>query len=118
MTYCYELNDINEANYLISLLNSPVVNELIKPMQSKGLWGPRHIHKKVLELPIPKYDEKNTIHMKCSALGKECNRKVGSWLSQKSYSSTIGIGKLRGEAREMLEDELKQINELVKQILS
>ena len=52
-TYYLETHNVKEAYYLTSILNSHIVDELIKPMQSRGLWGPRDIHKKVLELPIP-----------------------------------------------------------------
>lgn len=45
--YYFETDRKTEAYYLCSILNSPMVDELIKPMQSRGLFGPRDIHKKV-----------------------------------------------------------------------
>jgi len=92
-------------------------DRLIKPMQSRGLWGPRHICKKVLELPIPKFDAKNPIHHQISGLGKECSRKVEGWLKSGSMGKIISIGKLRSMVRETLKDELLGINTLVKEIL-
>ncbi|MBI5182390.1 MAG: N-6 DNA methylase [Nitrospirae bacterium] len=55
---CYytETNNKKEAYYLCSILNSPLVDALIKPMQSRGLFGARDITKKVLELPIPEFN--------------------------------------------------------------
>lgn len=41
-----------EADYPGAVLNSPVVNEKIKPFQSRGLLGERDIPKKVLELQV------------------------------------------------------------------
>src|SRR5947209_8238623 len=46
-----------EAHYLAAILNSNVPNNEIKPFQSLGLMGERDIEKKVLELPIPLFDE-------------------------------------------------------------
>ena len=36
-------------------------------MQSQGLWGPRDIHKKVWELPIPIYKEEKREHRELAA---------------------------------------------------
>ena len=49
-----------EAHYLAAILNSNVPNDEIKPFQSLGLMGERDIHKKVLELPIPVFDQKKS----------------------------------------------------------
>ena len=53
-----------EAHYLVAILNSNVPNDDIKPFQSLGLMGERDIHKKVLELPIPVFDQKKSNHQK------------------------------------------------------
>jgi hypothetical protein len=41
--YHYETNNVDEAYYLVAILNSSVLDELIKPMQSKGEFGERDI---------------------------------------------------------------------------
>jgi len=60
--YYYETDTENEAYYLSCLLNSPLIDEDLKDMQARGLFGPRHIHKKVLEFPFPKFSPRNEIH--------------------------------------------------------
>jgi len=117
-TYFCELTNELEACFVASVLNAPMVDALIKPMQSRGLWGPRDIHKKVLELPIPKFNVKNTSHAQLSELGKVCSDKVESWLEGGGVSNIKSIGRLRGMVREMLKDKLKEIDELVKDILA
>jgi hypothetical protein len=112
-----ETNSEGEALYLASFLNAPFVDKLIKPMQSRGLWGPRDICKKVLELPIPKFDAANPAHRRLAELGKECSVKVEQWLTSGGARKITSIGKLRGMVREMLNDELREIDELVKGIL-
>jgi len=117
MTYYYDTTNFYEACYLSSILNAPITNEKIKPMQSRGLWGPRDIHKKILELPIPQFDEKNQAHVKLAKLGEECTAKVEKWLASGGAGNVKSIGKLRSMVRQMLSKELAEIDELVKKIL-
>lgn len=86
-------------------------------MQSRGLWGPRDIHKKVLELSIPKFDVRHPTHQQLAELGKECTAKVKHWLASGGAGKITSIGKLRGMVREMLKHELKEIDGLVGKIL-
>ena len=116
-TYYFETNDKKEGKYLLSVLNAPLIDTLIKPMQSRGLWGPRDIHKKVLELPIPKYDSSNQNHLSLAVLGKQCIEKVDRWVKSGGPGTTKSIGVLRRKVREMLSEELKEIDEAVKKIL-
>jgi SAM-dependent methyltransferase len=116
-TYFAQTNSAEEAFYLAAILNAPIIDKLIKPMQSRGLWGPRDIHKKVLELPIPKFDAQNTVHCKLVEMGKECAAEVKKWLASGGAGKIKSIGRLRGMVRSMLKDELKEIDKLVKEIL-
>ena len=117
VTYYFECDDSDEVNYLTSILNAPIIDQLIKPMQARGLWGARHICKKVFELPIPKFDSSNQIHLAIAALSEQCTNKVDQWLKSGGVGSTKSIGVLRRKVREMLSKELNEINELVKKIL-
>ncbi len=46
--YVYFTDNLLEANYLVAILNSSIPNLMIKNFQTKGLFGPRDIHKKFL----------------------------------------------------------------------
>ncbi len=116
-TYYYELNNEKEAFFLSSVLNAPIIDELVKPMQSRGDFGPRDIHKKVLEFPIPKFDEKNKAHQRLAEIGEQCAGKVETWLTGGGKGNVSSIGRLRGMVRNLLKDELAEIDELVKGIL-
>jgi hypothetical protein len=74
--YLYQTNNEDEAHYLTAVLNSSILNELVKPMQTKGAYGPRDFHKKPLEFPIPRYDFNNPVHRRLSELGKEAREAV------------------------------------------
>lgn len=115
-TYYYETNNRSEAYYISSLLNANTIDQLIKPMQSRGLWGPRDIHKKVWELPIPKFDASNEDHKSLSRLGEFCTKKVEKLIPQiTKYKS---IGHIRKIIKGELKEELKQIDEIVKRIMA
>lgn len=45
-------------------------------MQTRGQFGPRDIHKKVLELPLPKFNPKDKNHLELVELAKEAKAKV------------------------------------------
>jgi len=115
-TYWMETDNENEAHYVAAILNSPIIDETIKPMQSKGAFGERDIHKKPLELPIPRFNQNNPLHQCLSQLSKKCHEKVSNILPGliNKYGS---IGKIRSEIKKYLKEELDEINELTKQIL-
>jgi len=124
--YYYETNNEDEAYYLVVVLNSNVLDELIKPMQSKGEFGERDIHKKPLEYPIPKYNPNNPIHKKLSKLGREASEKARTALPEilknKKYDRKLEergvlipqeVGYVRMSIRSRLKDILDQIDSLV-----
>ena len=115
--FVFETDNEQEAFYLASLLNAPIIDNLIKPMQSRGLWGPRDICKKVLELPIAQFEVKNSVHRRLAKLGKKCSAKVERWLARGGAGKITSIGRLRGMVRGMLKNELTGIDVLVKEIL-
>ncbi len=116
-TYFLETVSAREAFFLAAVLNSPWIDERVKPMQARGLWGPRHFHKKVFELPIPQFDAKNPAHQRLAELGSECSAKVSRWLAVGGTGKVKSIGRLRAMVREMLKNELTEIDGLVKEIL-
>jgi len=115
-TYVCELADQNEAHYLSAIVNSPFLNEMKKKMQSLGLLGERHIHKKPLEFAIPRYDRQNSVHRELSELGFKCSEKANAVL--KSLLEEYGsLAKIRGSVRKELSPELSRIDELVRELL-
>ena len=114
VTYHYETNSEDEAYYLAAVLNCPIIDRKLKPMQARGQWGPRHICKKVLELPIPQFDPENIVHLKLVELSKNCTARVAEWLKAGGPGKIRSIGKLRGMVRKMLAGELEEIDGLVR----
>lgn len=116
---CYWIaaNTLKEDCYLSSFLNSNIVNKLIKPFQALGLFGPRHVQKKILEIPLEKFETANPEHNKIAELGKICAEKSEKYIS-KNLEKNYNIGKVRTEIRKFLSDELKQIDEVFLEIVS
>lgn len=113
--YLYETDNEEEAYYISSMLNSPLLDTLLKPLQSRGQFGPRDFHKKPLEFPIPKYDPSNETHRKLSKLGKDCKDKVLP-LAKELSNKYRSIGKIRSEIRKALSTELKEIDNFVEDL--
>jgi len=122
-TYYFETDDPKEAGYLAALLNSPSVNDLIKPMQARGLWGPRDIHKKVWELPIPQFNRRDKAHLRLAESAESCAGKVKGMVSalKESFEGVRGprvIGRARAAVRKALKDDFTEIDAIVKEILN
>jgi hypothetical protein len=92
----------------------------MKDFQAMGLFGPRTVHKKILDIYFPKYDEKNYLHKLLSDLGKQCHDKVEKFLKSQSLPQNLSmhaLGRLRLEIKKHLENEMRQIDELVEKIM-
>ena len=86
-------------------------------MQARGLFGPHDIHKKIFELPIPKFDARNNTHLRLGEIGECCAQKVRDWRDQGGPGQVVSIGRLRGMVRQMLNSELSEIDVLVASLL-
>lgn len=116
-TYYLDADSEAISHYLASVLNAPVVDEIIKPAQSRGLWGPRDICKKVLDLPIPVFNDKIKDHLQLAEIGKSCSKNVQRWIASGGQGDVKSIGVLRRKVREMLKDELVEVDGIVRHLL-
>jgi hypothetical protein len=112
--YWYATESLEEAHYLVGILNSNVVNNSIKPLQTHGLKGERDIHRRPFEAcNIPTYNSENIVHKKISNIAIECHDLL-SLYSTKMKGLT---GKMRTESREIVVEKLHKLNELVEELL-
>ena len=117
-TYWFATNEINEAYYICSFLNSGITNFIIKDFQSRGLFGARDVHKKILEVPLPNYSNTEPEHVKLAVLGEECKRKSEQYLNNYLKStSKPNLGILRSKIKNHLVEELEKIDNILKQII-
>ncbi len=71
-TYWYRCSTLEEAHYLVALLNAPCVNMAIKAHQTRGLFGERDIHRRPFEIcAIPRFNAGDPDHMRLAELSRE-----------------------------------------------
>ena len=62
--------NIEEANYLLAIINSEALRETVTPLMTKGQFGARDLHKRLWRLPIPEFDPaQDELHTVIAAAG-------------------------------------------------
>jgi type I restriction-modification system DNA methylase subunit len=118
--YVYFTIEESEAYYISAILNSAIPNELMKDFQSKGLFGARDVHKKILDVYFPKYDEANKMHQQLATLSKACHAKAAQYVKDNTPQqelSAIHLGRIRVAIKKHLAAEMKKIDGLVKKVM-
>lgn len=108
-SWFYETNDKMEAYYLSAIFNSDVINKMIKPLQPKGLFGARAIHRRPLLFPIPKFDIHQILHRELSEIAIRCHKEL-------EYTMRIK-NNIRSHVKNIFRNEIEKINYIVQQIL-
>lgn len=113
--YWYATDSREEALYLCAWLNSPAVDAAIKSRQSRGLFGPRDIHKLPLELPLPRFNPKDADHVQMAACAEEAAAKAPAIAAS---VKTRSLGALRRAIRTHADiaPVLARIDELTRKI--
>jgi hypothetical protein len=120
VTYNLFLDNENEAYFLSALLNSSIPNKLIKDFQSKGLFGARHVHKKILDIYFPKFDENDEQHLQLAELSKQAHQKAKKYIEANSPQQSLTanrLGRLRIEIKKHLSKEMKEMDKIVKKLI-
>ena len=106
-----------EAHYLTAVLNSTSVNEAIKPFQSTGLLGERDIHKKLLEVPFPRFDPADPIHAQLSAVGARAHTQAQEAAAEARLAPNTSLARKRAFIRAAVQDLLGEADALVQELL-
>ena len=59
-----------EAHYLLAIINSDALYELVMPLMSKGQFGARDLQKHLWKLSIPEFDQEESLHVAVSDAGE------------------------------------------------
>ncbi|MBV5297052.1 MAG: N-6 DNA methylase [Rhodoferax sp.] len=107
-----------EARFVEAFLNSAYANKRIKAFQARGLFGPRHVSKKILDIPWPEFDGTRPSHRRLVALAREAAQAVQGILghSQDLELDPSTLGRLRSSIRRELKPLMDQIDALVESI--
>jgi len=104
-----------EAYYVAGHLKSTVANSEIKPFQSQGLMGERDIEKKVLDLPFPLFDDRNSDHRRLVQLSKEAHELATSKIRIMKLPDSLA--KRRGLVRQAVLGITREIDQVVSHLL-
>lgn len=105
----------DEGDYLTAILNASAINEAIKPFQSMGLMGERDIEKKVLELPIPRYDPSQEKHKAIARLSAQARHRAAKLILSSDFPRSLG--QQRARVRGHMNDLLGDIDTIVKTLI-
>ena len=73
---------IEEANYLLAIINSAALREAVKPLMTKGQFGARDLHKHLWKLAIPEFDPTQELHAAIAEAGATAAAGAGEKLSE------------------------------------
>ena len=106
--YWIACKDMQEAYYLLAIINSDTLYEAVQPLMSKGQFGARNLHKQLWKLPIPEFDAGNVLHASLALAGERTAAGVAERLvtlrDQRGGRLTVTVA--RRELREWLRSSL------------
>ncbi|MEC9282393.1 MAG: hypothetical protein VX642_06755 [Bdellovibrionota bacterium] len=112
-TYWCCTDNEDEAYYLSGVLNATSVDKIIKPFQSKGLIGERHVHKKVLDVGIPQYNGQGK-SKEIADLARAMSEEVTKGYSE--FRSIKSLGRRRSSIREQFKERFSTLDRKVQEL--
>ena len=95
--------DVQEAQFLLAIINSDQLATAVAPYMTKGQYGARDLQKHLWKLPIPSFDPANTLHVEIAAAGAAAEAGVAKELaSLRSARGDVSVGIARRELRNWL----------------
>jgi hypothetical protein len=115
MAYWCRAESAAEAHYVCGYLNSGYANRQIKEFQSRGLFGPRHVHKTILKLPFPKFDSRIDLHKELASLSEKCSEVARDLILHEGFTEleAHALGRARVRLREGLAGDMSAIDEML-----
>ena len=112
--------DTQEAYYLMGIINSDALFEMVMPLMPKGQFGARDLQKHLWKLPIPEFDRTKRLHVTISNAGKAAAEGVTHQLAtlrqeRENVTVTVARRELRKWLRESAEG--KSVETAVKRLL-
>ena len=113
--------DAQEAHYLLAIINSNALYELVTPLMSKGQFGARDLQKQLWKMPIAEFEHGNALHSQISDAGRAAAQAAArkmAQLNQERQRLTVTIA--RREIRKWLREssEGKAVEEAVHELLT
>ena len=121
--YWITCKSIDEAHYLLALINSNTLEEAVNPLTTPNWSGrTRDLHKHLWKLPIPEYDADNPLHADASDAGKAAAAGAARQLAQvrAQRGNAVSVAIARRELRKWLRSsqEGQRVEEVVRELLA
>lgn len=119
--YIFSTRHLDEAYYVTAILNSDGISSQLRDFQTRGLFGFRDIHKKILDVHFPRFDAEDERHRMISGLSRTAHEKTALFLKTNPPEHDLTprhLGALRRAIKEHLSDELAVIDEIVLDIIT
>ena len=120
LLYWVRCSTLDEAHYLLAIINSRALYEAVRPFMPKGQFGARDVHKHLWRLPIPEFDGGDSLHVSIAGAGRQAaagvERELG--ILRRRYprlTVTIARREIRKWLRESVEG--KRVEEVVGELL-
>ncbi len=118
--FYFATENLDEAYYLTAILNSAAPNEMMKDFQTRGLFGARDIHKKILDIYYPRFDSADETHLKLAELSKTAHERASEYLAEnppQNDLSPMRLGRLRLDIKKYLSAEMREIDESAEKLI-
>ena len=118
--YWITCKDMQEANYLLAIINSQALYDAVIPLMAKGQFGARHLQKHLWKLPIPEFDPGNGQHTDIAKAGEAAARGAAQQLAQlREQREKVTVTVARRELRRWLREsaEGKAVERVVGRLL-
>ena len=104
LLYWIPCKTIDEANYLLAIINSDALQVAVTPLMSKGQFGARDLHKQPWKLPIPEFDSAQKLHIAIAEAGATAAAGAGEKLTElrEKRGDKLTVTIVRRELREWL----------------
>ena len=113
---------LEEANYLLAIINSNALQEAVRPLMSKGQFGARDLQKHLWKLPIPDFDPSEELHVTIAESGATAAAGAGGKLAElrEQWGDGLTVTIARRELRAWLRDsaEGRAVEGRVRQLLN
>ena len=93
---------------------------MMKDFQTRGLFGARDIHKKILDIYYPRFDKSDETHLRLAELSQAAHAKASAFLkaSPPQHDLTpMRLGRLRLDIKKHLHNEMRDIDALVEKLI-
>ena len=96
--------DIEEAHYLLAIINSEALKAAVEPLMTKGQFGARDLHKRLWKLPIPEFNPSQELHTMIAEAGATAAAAAGKKLAElrQERGDRLTVGIVRREIRKRL----------------